>query len=253
MLLHPPMRQSLSCLKLEVLPQAILQKLAEIVLLAWGLLDQQLQVITDTAPRKHAHALGHDNPRALYPPSLQEGGQSRHDNASSGCKPFGVCRNAPGSTPQRCVVAEEFPLSASLATWWRASPRGRRRRSSKSRALPRSTPERGLLVNLLSRLPRSTPEHRLLANLLSQSCLASFDHVSAVLVVVEHLPARREVCFFIHGAHLRVRGCIMLQPLPRRQIRLQFASIWFSEGGVQAHLGRRHEGMLPLEGSSSAL
>ena len=140
-----------------------------------------------------------------------------------------------------------------------ALPCRRRRRGRSSRALPRSTPEQRSFVNALWRsrssraLPRSTPEQGLFVNAPSQSCLTSFDHVPAVLVIVEHLSARWEVSLFVHGAHLRVGGCIMLQPLPSRQISLHFASTWPCEGRVQTHLVGRQEGLLSLEGSISAL
>ena len=168
------------CLKIKVPPQAILQEFTEIVLLAWALLDEQFQVITHTAPSKHAHALGNNNPRALYSPSFQKCRQSSHHNALLGCNTLGVCRSAPGSTPQRRRLTNAFPLSGSLC-----SPISTKRRSRRF--------SRALLGSIW-----------LFGNLAPQSCFTSLEHVSAVVVIVEHLSARREVGFFVHWAHLRV-------------------------------------------------
>ena len=86
------MCQPLSGLEVEMAPQAIFEKLTEIVLFARALLDKQLQIITHTALCEHANALGDNNPRTLYPPSLQECRHRRHFDAGSGCKSLGEIR-----------------------------------------------------------------------------------------------------------------------------------------------------------------
>jgi hypothetical protein len=74
-LLHPAECQSLSCLKVEMQTQAVFQTLPQSTLVTGRLLDQELQILTYTAPGKHAHALGHHYPRAFDSPCPQENTQ----------------------------------------------------------------------------------------------------------------------------------------------------------------------------------
>ena len=65
--------------------------------------------------------------------------------------------------------------------------------------------------------PRCTPQ---LIWPVAKETPVPLQHVLSVLVIIKHLEPRREDCLVINGAHLWVRGGIIIQPLPCREVHV---------------------------------
>ena len=88
------MRQTLRCLGGKVITQPSLQCSPQRLLVARSLVNQQLQILADTAPRENAFTLAEIEPWTLDPSRAQNGGDARQQKVNHTAWRWGI-----GSAP----------------------------------------------------------------------------------------------------------------------------------------------------------
>ena len=96
--------------------------------------------------------------------------------------------------------------------------------------------------------PRCTPQLRWP---MAKKTPMPLQRVILVLLIIKHQTPRREECLVIHGTHLCVRGCIILKPLPCREVHVCLGMV--SDACVYTHLVHGQYRIVALESCISCL